>query len=553
MSYLIYSSLLALISTSIAAILSCLSENFFFIIIFSIDNPHWFTRFPNYIVLPFILALSISLWSFGNGVRNLKTLTVQELKLEPLKEKNPYPWASLLVFAGLVGISLPLLVKLKLFHLTTLSLALEMWLVIILYFLLILAPLAIIIGMAALSARYFLTIKTKIDRLLVRFSSIAFVYPKGLNPQKISLIIVILTFQLFLTLTTINSPFIESQTIYNRIGAEYATEYLSINEYQAKTLEKIIINDIPQVKETWSNTLGVGFDIITGRKILIYRYNATEIPEQYPLTSSARTVLLQAFEEKQGIILSTGKVYTRNNITLSFEKDQNVTITLINKRVTVSGFLYPETETYHSSGIPEPPETIQLLIPRSIPFENITFQEQIRIQFYSEDSANEKIRNKITSLCKQTLETYVYVMYSEEQVSPNSILLPVQISLFSIFASLSFVLLFMTDLTSRGYLFGPYLIRGMTFSSMRKKLLIESFFLLSIATIISWIVAVAMVYWFVTMQQFSSLDPLILPIIPFDSQVLFFALVVLFVISYFTVLRIKLKEGSLLPYIRQIE
>ena len=217
--------------------------------------------------------------------------------------------------------------------------------------------------------------------------------------------------------------------------------------------------------------------------------------------------------------------------------------------MTVSGFLYPKTEIYHSSGIPEPPEAIQLLIPSSIPFENSQSQEKFRIQFFSKDLTSEKTRNEITSLFQQYVEKYVHVSYSEQPTSPNSVVVSIQILLFSLFASFSFILLFMTDLSSRRYLFGPYLIRGMTFRSMRMKLLIESFFLLYIATIVSWIVALVMVYWYSTMLQFSSLDPLILPIVPFDSQVLFFALVAFFVISYFIILKIKLKTGSLLPYI----
>ncbi|MFW9992534.1 MAG: ABC transporter permease, partial [Candidatus Odinarchaeota archaeon] len=436
---------------------------------------------------------------------------------------------------------------------STMSLALEIWLGIFLTIFTVVTPITIIIGIAALISRQLPAIKESVNSILYKLRITGIKSVMGINRQRMGFFVVVaFAFQLFLTLAAVNVPHISYRLSYEMIGSSYATEYLDVDEKTAEVLAKTVMYDLEEeIEESWKYTRITGFNNKVGSRVELYRYNVSSMPIRYKASKTVRSLLLKASEEQRVILLTTGKDYQSSEITVKLRENQEVNFSLLDEKLALPGFINDEISTSTDLLFVPEPIIIQLLVPISINLSDYSFDEQIRIQFFSDNKSSDLVKSKIESVVFQQLGNWITIDYPEGDVDSQITFYIIETVIFSLFLGISFIILFISEISARKAEFGPYLCRGFSFRMLRIALLVEASIVVVFAAVFAWVVAMLLVFWLALMLQYSSLNPFVTPIFPLENQLVFLILVIFFIVCYSVTLKIIIKSGSLLQYMKQ--
>jgi len=551
-SYLLYAISLAIIATPISSLLADIIENSI-LLGFGAKKLFFLSRFSNYLTLPLIISLVVAIWSFWRGMKHLEKLTIRETQTKQT-DKSSFQWTRTALWLGAIGIILPFVVKSGIFSFSSISIAIELWFTIIFFVLIAFTPIAFLLGTTGFIASKTSLIESIFMKLINKLGFPTLKSSRGFNRQDFGFfIIIVFSFQFFLTLTTTNLLYVDEQQSFNTYGASYTSEFASIKSEQVELMKTTIEREFPQITEMWIHELLTCYESETGQKVLMYRFEST-IPQSYKISFAKRNLLLEAIITKRGIILKSGKMFTDEKIIVEIVEDSNMTFNLLKNQLFLPGFTYPEGEQTNLEStlipIPSEPNGIQLLIPDTIEILNVSHSRKIRFQFFSEEKSDNTVRQNIKSYFKEYTGEYIDVYIINESDSAKKLFYIIQTDLFTFFIIICFILLYISELTTKKGELGPYLCRGYSLRKIRFLFLFEGIILFSIAAISSLVIGSLLSAWVMVMVQYANLS-VVLPILPSNIILNLFSLILLFLIIYYLILRVILRTEPIANYMRK--
>ena len=567
-SYLLYASVLAIVASFISVIFTDIIINASFTLFLNRSNVPWLASINQNLPLDLGVSLIIAIITFFWGLRTLKNLNLKEVQQKQYEEKKGYSWAPKLFIIGIIGIIIPYSILTGIYYLPNSSVALTFWFSFIIIGLIILVPFSIILGFSGTVMRYFSSIEGKVVKLLPRLHIQPLHSIKVSKSTRIGFIfIVVMSLQLFIFTGIYDLNYTQQRVIDLQYGnADYASDYLywdNVNLTGMEIFQQKIMQQVPNIIDSWITTKveQLGYFQLEQAIIQIYRYNGSDIPIHYNIPESTRTLLIQASKEGKGILLNTGRILHQTNLNILFSSHRTLNISVYSQTIALPGFTPEMIATSQLTLMPIKPSIVQLFLPISVDITKFNLTEWTKIQIFTNNGASTSTETLINNIFSNQFGIYSNPPLIASSTTYNG-MFPVltdtidvllELILFSLYAIICFTIYSGTELIKRKEEFGPYLSKGLSFTTLRRMLLMEIIELIIYASISAWIIVFLLVLWAIQFRAFQYQVGFILPIIPLNVLLSFSGILCFYIVVEYFIFKYIIKPGPIIKYKPKVE
>jgi hypothetical protein len=567
-SYYIYALSMVLIASIITFIGMDIIVGILYSFVFGFQSYTYYTNFLKNLIIPLFIYVIISSWIFYRGLKILNQIdSPSAMQNSILKQETNFSWGVNFILSGILLLIVFVMFPTIAGTFEINSIALEFWFILIFSVLIILIPILLIFGFAAFSMHLLPKLEKRIAFLLKNRVSIS-------NPRKYRLgfffiLILGLQFSMIIAITTSDNSNNETNP---SMGITYSTYFANnFNKTEIEEIRNKIQSEVKDIHESWIiSALNILLlENYSLSSVTIYQYNASEIPFRLSISETSKQLLQEASNNYKGIVLNSGKLYEENEINIRVANN-NFTIPLMQKKIDLNEITYlNEYEIYNEPYVSSIDAAfnsknlnIGILVPNTVNLSSFNLNERYKIVMFSDTVGSQSVKNEIefilngySSHDEQTdIYKYINLMSTSSSLNTNilsnELILILEIILINFIALFFFLFYAINDIARRKQEFGSYIVKGLGLSELRRVLLKEGVSIMTIALIsaigltILLSVEVSLVSGTVQISKIINSASLLL----FGS----ISILVLFFFSYMLILRINLKNKSLIFYFRII-